>query len=119
MATGAGIIVAANRKAHLAFGYGSGEMEGRNVTMLMPPYFAANHDGYLARRKRAVGLSTIVDRVDDHAVAAQNTRDTIGKYQIILYQQHMHYRVRHEKVPYCARGSAEGLTGGIISAALS
>ena len=31
------------------FGYSKEEMEGKNVKMLMPSFFAQRHDGYLRR----------------------------------------------------------------------
>jgi two-component system sensor kinase FixL len=48
----AGIVEAFNQGAERQFGYGASEVIGRNVSMLMPPPYQEEHDGYLARYLR-------------------------------------------------------------------
>jgi two-component system sensor kinase FixL len=59
-----GIIHSFNRSAERMFGYSPEEVLGQNVKMLMPPYFAERHDGFLARyretgEKRIIGIGRI------------------------------------------------------------
>ena len=44
-----GIVQSINRAAEIIFGYKADEVNGNNVTMLMPESYAADHDGYLKR----------------------------------------------------------------------
>ncbi len=43
----AGIMKVANRLARKLLGYKKSEMEGKNVSMIMPPPFCHRHNGYL------------------------------------------------------------------------
>jgi two-component system sensor kinase FixL len=56
-----GIIQAANPAAAEMFGYGTHEMLGRNVSMLMPAPESARHDSYIANYFRA-GDRTLIGR---------------------------------------------------------
>ncbi len=47
-----GLIQSVNRATERMFGYEAAEMVGSNVSMLMPPPYREEHDGYLERYKR-------------------------------------------------------------------
>lgn len=56
-----GIMEWTNRATQHMFGYTAAELEGRNVSMLMPPADSAGHDGYLRRyletgERRIIGI---------------------------------------------------------------
>lgn len=54
-----------NRIAEALFNYSAKEVLGQNIKMLMPPYFAEQHDGYLERylrtgERRIIGIGRVV-----------------------------------------------------------
>jgi two-component system sensor kinase FixL len=60
-----GSIQSFSATAERLFGYTAAAVQGKNVSMLMPPSYAAQHDGYLAHyhatgEKRIIGNSRIV-----------------------------------------------------------
>lgn len=60
-----GIVLSFNKMAESLFGFVAAEVVGQNIKMLMPPYFANEHDGYLDRYRRTgerhiIGIGRIV-----------------------------------------------------------
>ncbi len=60
-----GIMRAFSAAGERIFGHSTAEVIGKNVSMLMPPPYRQDHDGYLARyintgRKRIIGIGRIV-----------------------------------------------------------
>jgi two-component system sensor kinase FixL len=60
-----GSILGFNHTAEKLFGYGSEDVLGKNVKILMPPYLSAQHDGYMRRymetgERRIIGIGRIV-----------------------------------------------------------
>lgn len=60
-----GLIQSFSHMAKIVFGYTAAEVLGKNVKILMPPYFADNHDGFLTRylttgERRIIGIGRVV-----------------------------------------------------------
>jgi two-component system sensor kinase FixL len=60
-----GLMRSYNKIAKKLFHYSPNEVLGRNIKMLMPPYFAEKHDGYLERylrtgERRIIGIGRVV-----------------------------------------------------------
>ena len=60
-----GLICSFNKTAEKMFNYSAQEVLGQNIKLLMPPYFAELHDGYMERylrtgEKRIIGIGRIV-----------------------------------------------------------
>jgi two-component system sensor kinase FixL len=60
-----GIVLSYNPAAQRLFGYAPHEVVGRNVKMLMPAHFRAEHDGYIKRyldtgERRIIGIGRVV-----------------------------------------------------------
>ena len=60
-----GLMRSFNKIAEKLFQHSTKEVLGRNIKMLMPPYFAGQHDGYLERylrtgEKRIIGIGRVV-----------------------------------------------------------
>lgn len=56
-----GVILTFNKACERLFGYSAAEMLGQNVTAIMPPHYAAAHDGYISNyfntgRRRIIGI---------------------------------------------------------------
>src|SRR4029453_1559922 len=54
-----GQVLSFNRTAEKLFGYGAAEVIGKNVSMLMPPPYSQEHDGYLSRY-RETGVARMI-----------------------------------------------------------
>jgi two-component system sensor kinase FixL len=59
------LIKSFNRTAERLFGYASHEVLDQNIKILMPPYFAEHHDGFIERylrtgERRIIGIGRIV-----------------------------------------------------------
>ncbi|KXZ56496.1 hypothetical protein GPECTOR_1g444 [Gonium pectorale] len=59
-----GQIQMANKLSYAMFGYSKGELEGKNVAMLMPLPFSQRHNGYI-KRHITTGRETVMNRVTD------------------------------------------------------
>ena len=60
-----GVMRSFNKIAEKLFNYSAREVLGQNIKLLMPPYFAEQHDGYLERyldtgEKRIIGIGRVV-----------------------------------------------------------
>jgi len=60
-----GLMRSYNKIAEKLFHYSAKEILGQNIKMLMPPYFAEKHDGYLERylrtgERRIIGIGRVV-----------------------------------------------------------
>ncbi len=120
-----GIVESFSASAEKLFGYDQDEVIGRNVSMLMPAPYAAEHDGYLERyrttgERRIIGLGRIVDglRKDGTVfpmelavgeVAAGSERMFTGFIRDLTARQRMEQELRQSQ-----KMEAVGqLTGGV------
>jgi two-component system, LuxR family, sensor kinase FixL len=60
-----GVVQSFNAAAERLFGFAEGDVLGRNVSLLMPPSMAGDHDGYISRylatgEKRIIGIDRVV-----------------------------------------------------------
>jgi two-component system, LuxR family, sensor kinase FixL len=60
-----GIVLSFNKMAERLFAFAASEVVGHNIKMLMPPYFAKEHDGYMEHyrrtgQRRIIGIGRIV-----------------------------------------------------------
>jgi two-component system sensor kinase FixL len=60
-----GVMQSFNKIAEKLFNYSAHEVLGQNIKLLMPPYFAEQHDGYIERyldtgEKRIIGIGRVV-----------------------------------------------------------
>eukprot|EP00201_Polytomella_parva_P019094 CAMPEP_0175050600 /NCGR_PEP_ID=MMETSP0052_2-20121109/7345_1 /TAXON_ID=51329 ORGANISM="Polytomella parva, Strain SAG 63-3" /NCGR_SAMPLE_ID=MMETSP0052_2 /ASSEMBLY_ACC=CAM_ASM_000194 /LENGTH=1178 /DNA_ID=CAMNT_0016314813 /DNA_START=883 /DNA_END=4416 /DNA_ORIENTATION=- len=59
-----GIMQVVNKKAYSMLGYNKGELEGKNVSMTMPPPFSQRHDSYL-RNYLNTGEEKVMNRLNE------------------------------------------------------
>ena len=113
-----GNVQSFNRMAEHIFGYTADEMRGQNIKLLMPPYFADRHDGFLERylttgEKRIIGIGRIVTgqrksgatfpielaigeaRVGEHRVFTGFIRDLTKKQQVEQRVQELQAELIH------------------------
>lgn len=60
-----GLIRSFSRMAETVFGHSAAEVLGKNIKLIMPPYFADSHDGYMAHymktgERRIIGIGRVV-----------------------------------------------------------
>eukprot|EP00201_Polytomella_parva_P010619 CAMPEP_0175065308 /NCGR_PEP_ID=MMETSP0052_2-20121109/15845_1 /TAXON_ID=51329 ORGANISM="Polytomella parva, Strain SAG 63-3" /NCGR_SAMPLE_ID=MMETSP0052_2 /ASSEMBLY_ACC=CAM_ASM_000194 /LENGTH=1112 /DNA_ID=CAMNT_0016331813 /DNA_START=820 /DNA_END=4155 /DNA_ORIENTATION=- len=67
-----GIIQVANKNAYQVLGYSKGELEGKNVSVMLPPPFSQRHDMYI-KRYLATGEERVLNRIN-YVVALHKNR---------------------------------------------
>lgn len=71
-----GTLLLVNKVAYKMFGYTRGELEGKNVSALMPQPFSSRHNSYL-NNYLTTGVAKILN-TQRHVVALRKVRATIG-----------------------------------------
>jgi PAS domain S-box-containing protein len=57
-----GIVLTCNARTEQLFGYAHGELQGKNVSTLVPPEHATKHDEYIAEYKRT-GIKHVIGKI--------------------------------------------------------
>lgn len=128
-----GIVRSFNRTATKLFGYAAGEVIGQNVKLLMPPFYAERHDGYMQRylqtgEKRIIGIGRIVtgmrkdgstfplDLAIGEAVSGEN-RLFAGFIRDLTDRQEVEQRIHElqEEVLHASRLSSLGEISSMIA----
>lgn len=90
-----GVIQSINPAAERMFGYGPGELIGKDVKVLMPPPYRDEHDGYISRyvrtgEKHVIGTSreTVAQRKDGSIFPVELAISEIGHLKLFTGVHH-------------------------------